>query len=172
MKKTFIPLFASILLLTAAAGVYVFMINVVNTNIGRMESALAEADTLSARDALLSGSATLLGDIASFSARLADVVIQNGNEVRAIEILESIGADERVDISIAKVETAPTEGAGHHERLVITLSAEGSYVRLANFLAALEAYPIALRLEGVSLEKSGTSSWFATLAVSMIITKP
>jgi len=172
MKNTLIPILVSLVLFTAVTGVYVFMVGAVNTNVGRMERALADADALSARDTLLSGSAALLDDIKPLSARLASTLIQNGNEVRAIEILESIGTDERVDVSIAKVEAAPLPGAQHHERLVVTLSAKGSYARLARFLAALEAYPVALRLESVSLEKSGTSSWFATLTLSMLVIKP
>lgn len=165
--KRYIPLIISFILLIALAGSYAFMVSAVNANVARMGAALAEADALSARAASLQSASALLSEVAPLRDELASAIIRSGEDVRAIEIVEAVGADERVDVSIASV--APrSAGWQRHEQVALSTSVEGTYPRIARFLAALEAYGTAVRLESITLEKSGDTSWFGTVAVTFI----
>lgn len=165
--KQYFPLIISFVLLIVLAGAYAFMVSAVNANVARMGAALAEADALSTRAASLQSASALLDEVAPLRGELARAVIRNGEDVRAIEIVEAVGADERVDVSIASV---AARGAGwqKHEQVALSASVEGTYPRIARFLAALEAYAAAVRIESVTLEKSGDTSWFGTIAVTFI----
>lgn len=168
--KRFIPLAVALLLLLMTAGVYVFMVSAVTTNVDRMSTALSESALLSERDLSLQSTETILEEVAPLRASLGTLVIPAGEEVRAIETLEALGTDERVALSIASVVPKGGEWA-HHSRIEATLSVEGTFARAIRFLAALETYPALVRVESVSLEKSGNTSWFATVGVTFIAEK-
>lgn len=170
--KQFFPLILAFIVAVAAFGGYVFVAQDIGRAVARIGSAVAAAEALSTRDLALQSAEVLMKEVAPLSEALESAVLSDDNVVRAIEIVEEIAAEESLEASIANVATEKVATWEHHERVVVTVSVEGTYPRVVAFLSALEAYPAALRIENGSLEQSGTRSWFGTITVTFVKQKP
>lgn len=170
--KQFIPLIVAGLVALGTFGVYVFVARDIGSSVERIASAVASAEALSARDLALQSAQVLMTEVEPLAESLSTAVLSEQNVVRAIEIIERLGAEENLDVSVSTVETNAVPSWEHHERVVVVVSVEGVYARIAAFLARLEAYPIALRIESGAFEQSGARSWFGTVTITFVKQKP
>lgn len=171
MKDVF-PLVLSILVFFAALGAYAFLYTNVNNSTERIEVALHGSETLTRRDALARSIEVFLKGVETERATLDRYVIEDEGVVDVIELVEAVADRENVGISISSVSVSGPPGWSYHERVDIILSADGTFANLTDFIATLEALPAAARVESASLERSGGSSWFASVAVTFVKEKP
>lgn len=167
-----IPLLVSVLAFMLAGGTYTFLFFGMQSDVARIARAAQDSSSLTRRDERARSVETLLNETKDKRDALAAFVVDDENVVSVIELLERVAAKKKVSLSISSVSVSRPSEWNYHERIDIVFSIDGSFANLTRFLATLEALPLASRIESGSLEASGGSAWFASLAMTFVKEQP
>jgi hypothetical protein len=171
MKNLF-SLILALALCTAAALGYGALVYMLDGYVGRIETAVAGAETLNQRDSEARAIGRFLTDTALEREALAATVVTEADVVGVIETVEAVARLARVQLSISSVAVVPIGTWSQHEAVELTFSASGSFVALQDFVASLETLPLISHLDSVSLEASSGSGWFGTFRMIFAKEKP
>lgn len=160
-------LILALLLAIAAIGGYVFMLTTIQTAVDEIASARADSQSAEERETLAQTANIFMTDTAPARSELDTFVTTDAEFVSAIDMLESAGKREKVDVTIGSVSVKKT-AAKAHEAATVILSAKGSFAGLAAFASAVESLPLASRVTSVSLEASTDNSWFGTFSLEFL----
>ncbi len=166
MKQLPILIFA-FLLAAAAAGGYLFMLLTIQTAVDDIASARADSQTAEEQDTLAQTANVFISDTAPVRSELGTFVTTDAGFVSAIEMMESAGKREKVDVTIGSVNVKKID-AKSHELAAVILSGKGSFSNLAAFASALESLPLASRVVSVGLEASADNTWFGTFSLEFV----
>jgi hypothetical protein len=162
---TFIfALFVTVLL----AGGFWFMYAHIASGISRAQTAHAQSEALSARDALVRSQQIFLESVSVERDQIASFVASDADVVAVIEIIEDTARQARVSVAISSINTLDGEGWGYHEKVAVNFSASGSFANMTSFMSALETLPTASILESASLEAEAQSRWFGTFTITFV----
>jgi hypothetical protein len=166
MKQLPVLIFA-LLLAIGAIGGYVFMLNSIQTAVDGIAVARADSEAATEREKLAQTANVFIAETVESRSELDTFVTKDANFVSAIEMMESAGKREKVEVEIGSVSVKKID-AKSHEVAAVILSAKGSFANLAAFASALESLPLSSRVVSVSLEASGENSWFAAFTLEFV----
>lgn len=166
--KHLIPLIFSILLFATLFGAYSVMYGRIDANIERSSGALAQTQSLSSKDALVRSQQILLEGTKEERAQLNTYVASENDVVSMIELIERTADSEDVRLSISTVNERAIDDWAYHEGIEIRFSVVGTFREITSLTATLEALPVAVHVQNVSLEAAGGGEWFGTFSVMFV----
>ena len=163
----YLSLTISILILVLAVGGYFFLYQDIATSITEIESARTEIASVGARDSFAKAAAQFLSETGAERAQLSTFVISPDATASAIELVEGAGKLAGVQATVSSATLEPYDKETHHERLVVTVGAVGSFVAQSNFATVLESLPKGASLDAVHLEVA-EKGWYGIYTVTFV----
>jgi hypothetical protein len=167
----FAPLIVGVFAFAASLGAHFFVLSAIEAKVSEASKAKAEVLSSSQSDtyaqnveSFLSANAAAEDGIASFTATDAGVV-------GLIQKIDDAAKESHVSVSIDSVNVGAAAW-NYHEPLTVSLSAKGSFQALVAFTSRLESLPDASRLVSVHAEASEGKSWFESVKLEFLKTKP
>lgn len=120
---------------------------------------------IAARDTFAKAAAQFLAETSAERSAVQFFIIPTDGTAQALELVENAATLAGVKASVGDAQIAPL--GSFHERLNVTVSAEGTYAGQARFATVLESLPRGAYLTSVSLSAT-EKGWFGTYVVSFI----
>lgn len=162
--KFLVPAIALVIALVAF-GVSYFVYVDIEKSAALISSSHDQIAAITARDTFAKTAAQFLAETAAERSAVQSFIISQDGTAQAIELVEASAKLAGVKATVGSAELLSI--AGQHERLDISVSAEGTYAGLARFATVLESLPRAAFLKEVSL-RATEKGWFGTYKVSFI----
>lgn len=116
----------------------------------------------------------LAEDTALLREKVDSYIVGKDEAVSFIEMLESLGMERGVDVSVESVEAADAVGDFPAQELRLALRAEGSWRNILSFLGLVELLPYETRVSRVSLSRGAETevgAWNGSITVSVLKAK-
>lgn len=156
-----LALLAAVALLSASVYMY-YDIGVSAVTIKESRDQIA---AISARDTFAKAAAQFLAETAPERSAVQFFLVPTDGTAQALELVENAAKLAGVTANVGAAEIAPL--GSHHERLNVTVSAEGTFAGQARFATVLESLPRGSYLSGVALSAT-EKGWYGTYQVSFI----
>jgi hypothetical protein len=121
--------------------------------------------TISARDTFAKAAAQFLAETTAERNAVQFFITPADGTAQSIELVENAAKLAGVQASVGAATIAPL--GTYHERLTVTVSAEGTFAGQARFATVLESLPRGASLTDVTLSAT-QKGWFGTYIVSFI----
>lgn len=162
--RFFTPVAAFLLVVLTYGAAYVLYSDIQKSAL-LIETSRDQVATITARDTFAKAAAQFLAETTAERNAIQFFLVPLDGTAQAIELVETAGklAGVRATVGAASVEPL----GAHHERLDISVSAEGTFSGLARFATVLESLPRGSVLENISISET-EKGWFGTYAVTFI----
>jgi hypothetical protein len=167
----FAPLIVGVLIFAAALGAHFFILSAIDARVGEASKAKAGVISLSQGDTYAQNVESFLAANAAAEDGIAAFTTTDVGIVGLIQEIDDAAKESHVSVSIDSVNVGAAAW-NYHEPLTVSLSAKGPFQALVAFTTKLESLPDASRLISVHAEASEGKSWFETVKLEFLKTKP
>lgn len=164
MTRYVIVLFGLVLVVLSYGGVY-YLYNDIQTSAVRIEESRDQAAAIAARDTFARAAAQFLAETVAERNAIQFFVVPSDGTAHAIELVEVAGKLAGIKATVGAATIAPS--GTYHERLDISVSAEGTFAGLARFATVLESLPRGSLLRQVSITET-ERGWYGTYALTFV----
>jgi hypothetical protein len=164
MMRYVTPVIALLLALVSFGGAYYLYADIEKSAV-LIETSHDQVAAITARDTFAKSAAAFLAETTAERNAIQFFLIPSDGTALAIELVEAAGKLAGVKASVGSA-TIGSLGA-QHERLDISVSAEGTYAGLARFATVLESLPRASTLKQVDISQT-EKGWYGTYAVTFV----
>ena len=166
--KYFLILGASVISALLATVTYVYLAGSIGGFLSEIATIQEKIATVDQRDVIAKSQSTFLEETAVDRVTVAGFISRDADIVHVIETIEAAGRREKVLVTIGSVVVEPEPLLKNLERVRVTLSARGTFASLGAFATALEMFPVASRLDDISIEASTNNLWFGTYTLVLV----
>ena len=164
MTQLISPLIALVLTVLSFGGAY-YLYYDVGTSAALIKESHDQLAAITARDAFAKTAAQFLAETTVERNAVQFFLIPQDGTAQAIELVEAAGKLAGVKATVGDVSLAP-QGT-YHERVLVSVSAEGTYAGLARFATVLESLPRGATLQEVAIHAT-ERGWYGTYTVGLI----
>jgi len=164
MIRYILPVLSLVIALASFGGAYYIYTDIV-TSAALIKESRDQVAAISARDTFVRTAAQFLAETAAERSAVHFFVIPQDGTAQAIELVEAAAKLAGVKASVGSASLA-SQGA-HHERIDMSVTAEGTFAGLARFGTVLESLPRASSLKAVTLDATD-KGWYGLYTVTFV----
>lgn len=166
----FIPPILGLVFLALTSGAYGYIYYRIDVAVEVIARARNEIAVIAARDTFAKAAASFVAETVAERSAVQIFLTPADGIASAIELVEDAARAAKVKATVGSVQIVALSDV-YHERIDISVSAEGTFAGAARFATVLESLPRGAFLKEVRLEVRD-KGWFGAYTVSFIKVKP
>ncbi len=170
IKRKNKELLAIVTLLTVAAvGWYAFLFSEIRTTNRHISELLNQIDAEAVQESTQNSIKALVAETAPLRKQVQSYSIDKEESVSFIELLEDVGKEVGVAVSVQSVAIVERPGVTSFENLQLTLKATGSWQSVVRFLGLLESLPYEAQIaQATVVSVPGDGPWRLDLTLTVL----